>query len=76
MSICNCSNWKLPLQQSHCTAHGLAHTTGVHKRNTVPYALFTLKKRHAFCAKARKKKHAKAQTRHTLDTVKICFKDC
>ena len=35
--------------------HGLAHATGVHEHNTVPYARFALKKRHGFCAKARKK---------------------
>ena len=34
---------------------GLAHATGVHERNTVPYARFALKKRHGFCAKAREK---------------------
>ena len=34
---------------------GLAHATGVHERNTVPYARFTHKKRHGFCAKAREK---------------------
>ena len=35
--------------------YGLAHATGVHERNTVPYARFALKKRHGFCAKAREK---------------------
>ena len=55
---------------------GLAHATGVHERNTVPYARFALKKRHGFCAKARQKKHAKAQIRHTLGTVKARFKYC
>ena len=55
---------------------GLAHATGVHERNTVPYARFALKKRHGFCAKAREKKHAKAQIRHTLGTVKARFKYC
>jgi len=34
---------------------GLAHATGVHERNTMPYARFALKKRHGFCAKAREK---------------------
>ena len=55
---------------------GLAHATGVHERNTVSYARFALKKRHDFCAKARGKKHAKAQIRHTLGTVKARFKYC
>jgi len=55
---------------------GLAYTTGVHERNTVPYARFALKKMHGFCAKAREKKRAKAQIKHTLDTVKARFKYC
>ena len=54
---------------------GLAHAAGVHERNPVPYARFALKKRHGFCAKAREK-HAKAQIRHTLGTVKARFKYC
>ena len=58
------------------SAYGLAHATGVHEHNTVPYARFALKKRHGFCAKAREKKHAKAQIRHTLGTVKARFKYC
>ena len=45
--------------------HGLAHTTGVHERNTVPYARFVLKKRHGFCAKAREKN----MQRHRLGTL-------
>ena len=44
---------------------GLAHATGVHERNTVPYARFALKKRHGFCAKAREKNMA----RHRLGTL-------
>ena len=34
---------------------GLAYASGVHERNSVPYARFALKKRHGFCAKAREK---------------------
>ena len=45
---------------------GLTHATGVHERNTVPYARFALKKRHGFCAKAREKN----MPRHRLGTVK------
>ena len=45
--------------------HGLAHATGVHERNTVPYARFALKKRHGFCAKAREKN----MQRHRLGTL-------
>ena len=41
-----------PLQVRYA---GLAHATGVHERNTVPYARFALKKGHGFCAKAREK---------------------
>ena len=44
---------------------GLAHATGVHERNTVPYARFALKKRHGFCAKAREKN----MQRHRLGTL-------
>ena len=44
---------------------GLAHATGVHKRNTVPYARFALKKRHGFNAKAREKN----MQRHRLGTL-------
>ena len=44
---------------------GLAHATGVHKRNTVPNARFALKKRHGFCAKAREKN----MPRHRLGTL-------
>ena len=44
---------------------GLAHATGVHERNTVPYARFALKKRHGFCAKAREKN----MPRHRLGTL-------
>ena len=40
------------------------HATGVHDRNTVPYARFALKKRHGFCAKAREKN----MQRHRLGT--------
>ena len=46
-------------------AHGLAHATGVHERNSVPYARFALKKRHGFCAKAREKN----MQRHRLGTL-------
>ena len=46
-------------------ASGLAHATGVHERNTVPYARFALKKRHGFCAKAREKN----MQRHRLGTL-------
>ena len=42
-----------PFIASH--GDGLAHATGVHERNTVPYARFALKKRHGFNAKAREK---------------------
>ena len=45
--------------------YGLAHATGVHERNTVPYARFALKKRHGFCAKAREKN----MPRHRLGTL-------
>ena len=45
--------------------YGLAHATGVHERNTVPYARFALKKRHGFCAKAREKN----MQRHRLGTL-------
>ena len=51
-----------PLEQS---VSGLAHATGVHERNTVPYARFALKKRHGFCAKAREKN----MQRHRLGTL-------
>ena len=44
---------------------GLAHATGVHERNTLPYARFALKKRHGFCAKAREKN----MQRHRLRTL-------
>ena len=44
---------------------GLAHATGVHERNSVPYARFALKKRHGFCAKAREKN----MPRHRLGTL-------
>ena len=49
----------------------MAHGTGVHECNTVPYARFALKKRHGFCAKAREKN----MQRHRLGTlsgVKLC----
>ena len=49
-------NWFVP---------GLAHATGVHERNTVPYARFALQKRHGFCAKAREKN----MQRHRLGTL-------
>ena len=62
-------------------AHGLAHTTGVHGHNTMPYALFALKKRHGFCAKAREKNMQKhrlgrlwAQLRHVLKIAKAHFR--
>ena len=45
--------------------HGLAHATGVHERNTVPYTRFVLKKRHGFCAKAWEKN----MQRHRLGTL-------
>ena len=45
--------------------NGLAHATGVHEHNTVPYARFALKKRHGFCAKAREKN----MPRHRLGTL-------
>ena len=44
---------------------GLAHATGVHERNTVPYARFALKKRHGFCVKAWEKN----MQRHRLGTL-------
>ena len=46
-------------------APGLAHATGVHERNTVPYARFALTKRHGFCAKAWEKN----MPRHRLGTL-------
>ena len=62
-------------------AYGLAHATGVHERNTVPYARFVLKKRHGFCAKAREKNMQshrlstlKAQLRHVLNIAKAHFR--
>ena len=38
----------------HDKGNGLARATGVHERNTVPYARFALKKRHDFCATGKK----------------------
>ena len=60
----------------HKNAGGLAHTTGVHERNSMPYARFALKKRKRFLCQSTGKKHAKAQIRHTLGTVKARFKYC
>ena len=61
--------------------YGLAHATGVHERNTVPYARFALKKRHGFCAKAREKNMQRrrlgtlqAQLRHVLNIAKAHFR--
>ena len=57
------------LSQERCnqpsSTLGLAHATAVHERNTVPYAGFSLKKRHGFCAKAREKNIQ----RHRLGTL-------
>ena len=60
----DCSKKNFPVEVTDITperndSYGLAHATGVHERNTVPYARFVLKKRHGFCAKAREKKTCK-----------------
>ena len=62
--------------QRYYKSQGLAHATGVHELNTVPYARFALKKKHGFCAKAWEKNMQRHRIRHTLGTVKARFKYC